>query len=397
MIMKKTGNKIKKIEKNNLTFLEIKSEKGQVLNPTEVEAVTKNKIEGLLPLSVKEGRNSFKLTYNITGMKSLNYYLRNTLLNKQLFGFLLQNILNILKAIDSNFFQFSSLLMTFSKVKVEPSSKRLYFIYVPIQYYNNGVSLKEFLLDIIQIAQFDSKEDLSYVSEYLRILNTGVNFSVFELEEYINSITGKTVKTQKNKKCPHCGMIVSEDANFCSECQYNFTKKSVSGELRDHVYDPFKETDEDDYSEKYEYDEPEEDKAGSQGDTDEFGTSVLGYDEDDDGAETTVLNQPKQIVKTGYIKRLSNNEKKEINKGEYLIGRSLKCDFSIPDNSAVGRRHAFIHKQEDHFYIIDNNSTNRTYLNGKVIPQNEKIELFNDTKIRLADENFVFNILSVEK
>ena len=411
--MKKAANKIRKLEKNNLTFLEMKSVKGQALNLTEVEAVTKSKIDGLIPLTVKESGKSFKLIYNITGLESLKYFLQNNTLNKQLFGFLLQNILTMLQLLEANYFQFSSLLVTLGKIKVDPSSKRLYFIYVPIQYYDNGVNLKEFLLSIIDFANFSDEEDLSFVSDYIRILNTGVNFSVFELQEYINSLTGATLNRPRTKKCPICGKEVPEDANFCTECQYNFAKKAATGQISGGIsstYDPTKDdigsgnTGEDlDWDEgDWDDDEDEEEEENNKGFTDSIGTTVLGEDddvEDDDseGTPTTVLNQPKKIVKVGVLKRILNGEKREVNGKEYLVGRSLKCDFSVPDNTAVGRQHAIIITSKERFYLRDNNSVNRTYINGKVIPPQEDIEIFNDTKICLANEDFVFTVITKEE
>lgn len=410
IFMKKAANRIKKLEKNNMTFLEMKSVKGQALNLTEVEAVTKNKVDGLIPLTVKESGKSFTLIYNITGLESLKHFLQKNTLNKQLFGFLLQNILTMLQLLEANYFQFTSLLVTLGKIKVDPASKRLYFIYVPIQYYDNGVNLKEFLLSIIDFANFSDEEDLSFVSDYIRILNTGVNFSVFELQEYINSLTGAEAKKPRTKKCPICGKVVPEDANFCTECQYNFAKKEATGQMAGGAkltYNPADITSSSSGNtgeslEWGDYWDDNKDEIAPNDLANDIGTTVLGEDaeEDEEGPDdipTTLLNQPKVIVKVGVLKRLSNNEKREVKGKQYLIGRSLKCDFSVPDNTAVGRNHAYVITSDEHFYLRDNNSVNRTYINGKVIPPDENIEIFNDTKICLANEAFIFTIITREE
>lgn len=444
--MSKSVNKIKKIEKNNMTFLEIKSIKGQQLDQVQVEAISKNKIEGLLPMSLKGDDKSFKLIYNITGMISLRNYLQSTQLTKQLFGFLLQNILNIWQTLDANYFSMTGLLLDFGKVKVEPSSKRLYYIYLPIQHYDNGVNIKDFLLDILNNCSFAPCDDYTFVEEYLRILNTGVNFSIFELEEYISALTGVQKRTTATKKCPNCGKIVSADANFCTECQYSWLKKGITGPTGMGTYDPLNDNNDDYYTDEEvdwgnfddgvvtldNYDEVDsgnndvddslsytEDNsnpitlsgADDQVDisldsnddlpndlTDEIGTTVLGDDlDDDDDIATTVLSAEKIIIYTGYLTRISNNEKKKIDKNLYRVGRNSKNDFIISDNTAVGREHAIIVAEDDHFYINDQNSTNKTYVNGNVIDPKINVEIFDDTSIKLANEDFLFNIEIIEK
>lgn len=420
--MGKSANKIKRISKNNMVFVEIKSIKGQQLDLVQAEAISKGKIEGLLPMSVKEGHGSFTLTYNITGMKTLKEYLQDTVMNKELFGFLLQNIFDIVSIINANYFQFSGLLLSLGRVKVEPSSKRLYFIYVPIQAYDNETTLKEFLLKLLDEATFVEGEDLSYVQEYIRILNTGVNFSVFDLEQYINSLTNRGSVAQKTKKCPNCGHLVSADANFCTNCCYSYISKGVTGQTGGTaLYNPFDEKDvyEPPVDDELDWgnDEPDQDiidtdtqpptdndnSAGFQdgkeyGLTEETGTTVLGHDDiDDDDIATTVLNQVKVIVKTGYLTRLSNSQKSKIDVPQYHIGRNRANNFIVSDNTAVGRQHAVIIKQEDRFFINDLNSTNKTYVNAKEIPPRQNIEIFDNTKITLANEDFIFNIVVTEE
>jgi len=47
----------------------------------------------------------------------------------------------------------------------------------------------------------------------------------------------------------------------------------------------------------------------------------------------------------------------------FTIGRDIKCDITISSNS-VSFHHIFVKKESDTWYIIDNNSTNGTYLNN---------------------------------
>ena len=63
----------------------------------------------------------------------------------------------------------------------------------------------------------------------------------------------------------------------------------------------------------------------------------------------------------------------------------------IDDNPAISRKHAKIVLNDNKFYIVDLNSTNHVYVDGKAIPADTPIPIIDGTKIRLADELFTFN------
>lgn len=110
--------------------------------------------------------------------------------------------------------------------------------------------------------------------------------------------------------------------------------------------------------------------------------------------ETTVLSQDMQNntgiqERAAYIIRKKNGDKRLIHKSEFKIGKEASyVDFSIEDNSSVSRTHANIIRENGKLYIMDNNSTNHTYVDNKIVMPGEKIELFHASQIRLADEEF---------
>lgn len=110
--------------------------------------------------------------------------------------------------------------------------------------------------------------------------------------------------------------------------------------------------------------------------------------------ETAILSQDMQddadsVEKTVYIIRKKNGDKRKIHKSEFKIGKEASyVDFSIEDNLSISRSHANIIRENGRFYIMDNNSTNHTYVDNKIVMPGEKIELFHTSQIRLADEEF---------
>lgn len=122
-------------------------------------------------------------------------------------------------------------------------------------------------------------------------------------------------------------------------------------------------------------------------------TVVLGADTN--GA-TTVLSagyNTMQKQRNPYLLRKKTNEKVEINKNIFRIGKERSyVDYCIADNSAVSRSHADIIRKNNEFYIVDNNSLNHTFLNGMQIPSSQMQKLEDYMVIKLADEVFEFTL-----
>ncbi|MEG1551691.1 MAG: DUF6382 domain-containing protein, partial [Oscillospiraceae bacterium] len=321
----------------------VKSQKGQQLNDREVEAISKKEIKGLLNAIVKQTGKSFKLSYNITGFISLYDYLNSTI-SKTEFSLLLENAFSNISSLASIYFSHKNLLLDLRNIFVNPSTKRILFIYIPIQYFDNEISLKEFYLSLAHNAVFLPDEDISYIKEYIAILNDGLNFSAFEFEEYIKRLTNKADTKSQDVKCANCGGKNPPNAKFCRLCGSVLNKED---EEKERFYDPL--------------------------------------------CDTGVLDS--QPIHFPYLIRNKTQEKIPIDKTSFRLGKEKKyCDYFVPENNAVSRSHADIITREQHYYIVDNNSTNKTYVDGTAIEIKKEIEIFAGTKIRLANEDFVFYI-----
>lgn len=110
------------------------------------------------------------------------------------------------------------------------------------------------------------------------------------------------------------------------------------------------------------------------------------------GGETTVLNET-SMSSGPYLTRIKTGERVYINKPVFRIGKEKSyVDFFIADNTAISRSHCNIHCENGAYFIEDTNSTNHTYINGKIINSNVKVKLSNGDKVRLANEDFTFSI-----
>lgn len=380
-------NKIKIKSKLGLSQLIIKSQKGQQISEHEAYAINANKVKGLLHLDVVQKGSSFNLIYNITGFITFKEFLA-TPLNKESFAKILQNILDNLKSMDEAYFNQHNLLMDFNRVMVNPATQHIYFVYVPIQFFDSGDSLREFLLNIIQHCTFAPGEDNSYVRDYITILNSGINFSVFELEEYINKLLGQKTTRAQDIECPQCKTKLKKGTNYCHACGAKVSGNT--GNTGKGVYDPLADTKGKGIEETIEEEEVIVRKDNTQGLSD--GTTVLGADP---GGTTVLGSEELEAPVYPYLIREKVDEKISVNKPSFRIGSERKyVDYWVSDNSTVSRSHADIITREKRYFIIDLNSTNKTYVDGRAIPVEKEVELFDGTRVRLSNEDFVFYIES---
>lgn len=115
-------------------------------------------------------------------------------------------------------------------------------------------------------------------------------------------------------------------------------------------------------------------------------TSVLGVG----AGETSVLGGGSSQPSATLIRR-KNGETVTISKPGFSIGKERsKVDFCVPDNNSISRNHASIVYKGGVYYIVDNNSTNFTYVNGNKITARQEVRLNSGDKIKLADEEFEF-------
>ena len=110
------------------------------------------------------------------------------------------------------------------------------------------------------------------------------------------------------------------------------------------------------------------------------------------GGETTVLSEVAG-PSDPYLTRVKTGERIYINKPVFRIGKEKSyVDYFIADNTAISRSHCNIHTENGEYFIEDTNSTNHTYINGKIINSNVKVKLSNGDKVRLANEDFTFSL-----
>lgn len=94
-----------------------------------------------------------------------------------------------------------------------------------------------------------------------------------------------------------------------------------------------------------------------------------------------------------FLVHTTDGEKVPVKIPRFVIGSSAKnADYAVAGNRKVSRIHAAIIFEKGVYYIEDQNSKNGTFVNGKKLDPGIHAALENGSDIRLADEQFLFEI-----
>ena len=102
--------------------------------------------------------------------------------------------------------------------------------------------------------------------------------------------------------------------------------------------------------------------------------------------------EPEQVLRPCLV-RLSTNETIIIDSPYFTIGRGEENDYNISDNKYIGHRHCHIVCRDGQFYVVDDNSKNRTYIDGQMLIAETEFPICDGQGLKLANEQFTFRII----
>lgn len=110
----------------------------------------------------------------------------------------------------------------------------------------------------------------------------------------------------------------------------------------------------------------------------------------DEGDNETVLLNTKPDGKAKLV-RIRTQEVYPIKKSECKIGKkSTSVDICLRNNPTFSRYHCLIRYISGDYYLEDCGSKNFTYVEEKQVMPGEKVKLIDHCRIRLSDEEFIF-------
>lgn len=125
----------------------------------------------------------------------------------------------------------------------------------------------------------------------------------------------------------------------------------------------------------------------------DFGDTQYIQQSDEDSETAFLMSGIQNDGVQPYLQAKRNNERIPINGNIFRLGRDKDFnDYVIQNNKFVGHSHCHILVENGEYFIVDDNSKNRTYVDGTPIQPGVKIKLVHGQNIKLADEEFEFRI-----
>ena len=306
------------------------------LNQESINQVRAGVVSGLLPIIEASSR---EVVFGANDYITLRDYLKKNVSIDIMYSIISQTI-DTLNALSNERMSNTRLVLDADFVFVNEYDGRLFFIYEP--YISN-------------------REMIIYINFWINIIDTT-----------------KIKDVDVREQCLQLKQYIEESKNKSLDEIYAYVNKTVSCDNPNTTGDLIvKATTLGQTSPQYEEEEPE--------------TGLLVQSRPE-----PLTEKPKPIIKhekRAFIIREKNNDKVEIITNTFSVGKSANCNYTVSGNPTISRLHIVISKKLGEFYLVDEKSTNGTYINGERIEHNREYCLKNGDRLRLSNEDFNIEIM----
>lgn len=326
-------------KKNNQIVIE--GNKSQSINLREVHCIAEMTSPAFIKFQIDKESQPVHLSASTRGVISLNDYLCGVSITKLLFVNLIQSMLDSISEVERYRFNRELIVYQTDFVFLDIESLSVVLTYIPLSPLSLEGSLKTLLNEFIQKASFDSEEDITYVKDFLKIVN-GNEFSLFVLQEFLEYISpnGNVAKREDYRlqliSCPICRMTIDKDAVLCEYCGTNLKRNKNLSFFQDTFLQ----------------------KRG-------YGNSNRLMINEDDSGRIIVFRAAKQHDYS--IESELDGSVVQINHSPFIIGKMPETFGLQIKNDMVSRKHAQIIQEGNSLYLVDLGSRNGTYINGRRI------------------------------
>lgn len=319
-----------------------------------------NRINGLFQVCQTKERI---LTYIAPQGSSLEERMRKPI-SRYDFYFILEQIVILVCELQRLSLPIEFLIYDSKRVYINEVTKELRFLYLPLSEKREWKTITSLVDEMIYSAKPEAGQDVEYISRFAHFYKNLGGFDVGRIEAFIfgeersvldmlGQTSGETIEKTTSKRETN-----SRDTRILSLEEENWLSDGRKEKI----------------DEK---------------------TAFCPDQESQTGMETVHIFQHRgsevfgQKEKIPTLYRRSTGERIPITKPLFRIGREeAMSDYCISDNKRVGRNHAEILLREDLCYLVDKDSKNNTFLNGKKILPQIEIEIHEGDVVTFADEEF---------
>lgn len=323
------------IKKSTVTAM-MKAGRKERINETELSQLARIKPCGIMHVT-KTKKDS--VTYTCPANINLTDRLKKAI-SKYDFFFMIEQIVIMVEDVYNNGLNVNSVRFNMDDVYINEMTKEMYFIYFPIVGGQESADIVGFIENIIYTMTPVINEDTNYISRFMYYVRSFHGFNGNAIEKYISREERAVVNVLKNKA-----------VTMQQTMQQQIMQQVMQGSMD--------------------------------------GTTVLS----DDGISVQQIQQMQPVnYHFASLTRQVTGEKIELGKPSFVLGKNPeKSDYAVAGNTNISRVHAVITTRNGRYYVMDQNSTNGTFINGRIIKAGQETEILPGDCLMLANEEFIFN------
>jgi len=323
------------IKKSTVTAM-MKAGRKERINETELSQLARIKPCGIMHVT-KTKKDS--VIYTCPANINLTDRLKKAI-SKYDFFFMIEQIVIMVEDVYNNGLNVNSVRFNMDDVYINEMTKEMYFIYFPIVGGQESADIVGFIENIIYTMTPVINEDTNYISRFMYYVRSFHGFNGNAIEKYISREERAVVNVLKNKA-----------VTMQQTMQQQIMQQAMQGSMD--------------------------------------GTTVLS----DDGISVQQIQQMQPVnYHFASLTRQVTGEKIELGKPSFVLGKNPeKSDYAVADNTNISRVHAVITMRNGRYYVMDQNSTNGTFINGRIIKAGQETEILPGDCLMLANEEFIFN------
>ena len=329
------------IKKSTVTAM-MKAGRKERINETELSQLARIKPCGIMHVT-KTKKDS--VIYTCPENINLTDRLKKAI-SKYDFFFMIEQIVIMVEDVYNNGLNVNSVRFNMDDVYINEMTKEMYFIYFPIVGGQESADIVGFIENIIYTMTPVINEDTNYISRFMYYVRSFHGFNGNAIEKYISREERAVVNVLKNKAVTMQQQIMQQQT-----MQQQIMQQVMQGSMD--------------------------------------GTTVLS----DDGISVQQIQQMQPVnYHFASLTRQVTGEKIELGKPSFVLGKNPeKSDYAVADNTNISRVHAVITTRNGRYYVMDQNSTNGTFINGRIIKAGQETEILPGDCLMLANEEFIFN------